>query len=189
VLVLITSYLLLVFALPVALSIMVSYRSLPRGRDCPHCRGDTIQLLAPRLRAASALSPAAALERRWCLCCGWEGTVRVKRERITPRPMQPPPPARVPRQPVRERPHPARTTQTLNVRCMDVDGAAWRVMLQCWSSTGLYYGRFIFVGPSGRLWLDSVEAFSGASENEVLGHALSLPENTLASRLRRLVSD
>jgi hypothetical protein len=63
------------------------------------------------------------------------------------------------------------------------------VMLQCWSSTGLYYGRFIFVGPSGRLWLDSVEAFSGASENEVLGHALSLPENTLASRLRRLVSD
>jgi hypothetical protein len=193
VLVLIGSYLLLVFVLPVALSVLVSYRALPLGRDCPHCRGDTIALLAPRLRALTAISPFCALQRRWCLCCGWEGTARVSRERhshaAATRPALPsagPAPAAeaaAPSSPA------ARSTQTLDVRSLDVDGAAWRVMLQCWNSTGFYYGRFIFVGPSGRLWLDAVESFSGASETDVLGHALSLPDDTLEHRLRRLVSD
>jgi hypothetical protein len=80
-------------------------------------------------------------------------------------------------------------TQTLDVRSLDMDGTPWRVMLQCWRSTDLYFGRFVFVGPSGRLWLDAVESFSGRSETEVLGQAISLPDGVLERRLRRLVSD
>lgn len=82
-----------------------------------------------------------------------------------------------------------RTTQTLDVRSLDVDGAAWRVMLQCWGKTGVFYGRLVFVAPSGRLWLDAVESFSGSNQSDVLGQALSLPEGLLESRLRRLVTD
>src|SRR5690606_5674398 len=82
-----------------------------------------------------------------------------------------------------------RATQTLDVRSLDVDGTAWRVMLQCWGNTGLFYGRLVFVAPSGRLWLDAVQSFSGTNQNDVLGQALSLPEVLLESRLRRLVTD
>jgi hypothetical protein len=208
VLVLIASYLLLVFVLPVALSVVVSYRALPRGRDCPQCRGDTIRLQAPRLQLAERANPFASLQRRWCLCCGWEGTARLPRARraaLTAGPQRQTDAARADAEPARTatraaggtgrpdagRPDGARTesTQTLDVRSLTVDGTPWRVMLQCWKNTDLYYGRFVFVGPSGRLWLDAVESFSGSSEHEVLGQALSLPDGTLASRLRRLVSD
>jgi hypothetical protein len=82
-----------------------------------------------------------------------------------------------------------RSTQTLDVRSLDVDGAAWRVMLQCWGNTGVFYGRLVFVAPSGRLWLDAVESFSGSNQSDVLGQALSLPEGLLESRLRRLVTE
>ena len=82
-----------------------------------------------------------------------------------------------------------RSTQTLDVRSLDVDGAAWRVMLQCWGNTGVFYGRLVFVAPTGRLWLDAVESFSGSNQSDVLGQALSLPEGLLESRLRRLVTD
>jgi hypothetical protein len=186
--VLIASYLVLVFVLPVALSLMVSYRALPRGSDCPHCRGDTIRLQAPRLDTATRVTPFVRLHRRWCLCCGWEGTARLVRKRRA---------LRAEKQLARREAQrsaeavtrDAAATQTLDVRSLDVDGSAWRVMLQCWKTTDLYYGRFVFVGPSGRLWLDAVESLSGRSEHEVLGKALSLPEGTLANRLRRLVSD
>ena len=182
-LVLIGSYLLLVFVLPVALSAVVSYRALPVGRRCPHCGADTIQLLAHPLRLASALHPRAQLHRRWGLECGWEGTARVPPERMV-----------VARRAssARPRPHPAaiqRSTQTLDVRSLDVDGTAWRVMLQCWGNPGLFYGRLVFVAPSGRLWLDAVQSFSGSNQHEVLGQALSLPEGLLENRLRRLVTD
>jgi hypothetical protein len=195
VLVLIGSYLLLVFVLPVALSLLVSYRTLPQGAACPHCRGDTIRLQAPRLAIVTRINPFAALHRRWCLCCGWEGTARLPRRGGvrapdgTPaqrRPDQAVPGATLPPAPDAVK---AASTQTLDVRSLTVDGSPWRVMLQCWRQTDLYYGRFVFVGPSGRLWLDAVESFSGRSEHEILGQALSLPDGTLATRLRRLVSD
>jgi hypothetical protein len=173
VLVLIGSYLVLVLMLPVALSLLVSYRALPHGRNCPHCHSETLRIQARRLATLSALMPAATVEKRWCMGCGWEGAVKAGAV-----------------QPVRaRRPARARTTQTLDIRSVDVDGAAWRVMLQCWNSTGLYYGRFIFVGPSGRLWLDAVESFAGSTEHEVLGQALSLPECAFEDRLRRLVTE
>lgn len=178
-LVLLSSYLVLVFVLPVALSAAVSYRALPDGRACPYCRADTVRLLAPGLRLLDRLNPFSSVQRRWCMECGWEGMSRVARRGAPPDPAATPP-----RLPVAEQP----STQTLNVRSLDVDGAPWRVMLQCWNRTGLFYGRFVFVAPSGRLWLGAVEPFHGASEREVLGQALSLPERQLERRLRRLVS-
>jgi len=181
--VLIGSYLLLVFVLPVALSALVTYRALPVGRRCAQCGGDTVQLHSRWCRAFTALHPRSLLQRRWCLCCGWEGAARVPREqrrrrwagRIRARPV----PVSVPRP----------STQTLDVRSVTVDGKPFRVMLQCWTRSGGFFGRFVFVGPSGRLWLDAVEAFNGNNETEVLGQALSLPEPLLQHRLRRLVSD
>lgn len=179
--VLITSYLLLVFVLPVALSAIVSYRALPRSRACPQCGTHTLQLVSRWLRLASALHPRGQLQRRWCMECGWEGCVRAptlgrRRDDVALRRVRPAEAVR-------------RTTQTLDVCSLDVDGTAWRVMLQCWGKTGVFYGRLVFVAPTGRLWLDAVESFSGSNQLDVLGQALSLPEGLLESRLRRLVTD
>jgi hypothetical protein len=180
--VLIVSYLLLVLALPIALSAIVSYRALPRGRNCPHCRTRTVPLVSRPLRVAARVRPRAGLQRRWCMECGWEGTSRIGErpaQRIVFNRARSAQAAKVVR----------RSTQTLDVRSLDVDGAAWRVMLQCWGNTGVFYGRLLFLAPSGRLWLDAVESFSGSNQSDVLGQALSLPEGLLESRLRRLVTD
>ena len=175
---LIASYLLLVFALPVALSGLVNFRSLPVGRRCPHCTGDTISLRTRRIRIANILLTRTQISQRWCLDCGWEGVMRHSREQRQPALEAAAAGART-AQP---------TTQTLDVRSLSIDGSAWRVMLQCWRNTGHYYGRLVFVGPTGRLWLDAVESFNGATQTEVLGQALSLPDRLLQNRLRRLVS-
>lgn len=179
------SYLLLVLVMPLALSAALTYRTLPTGRQCPECDGDTIPLVHRALRLAGVFHRHAQLQRRWCLCCGWEGTTRVARQarrRADPAPS--PPGGTTP--PV----HCAATPEirTLDVRSLDVDGVPWRVMLQCWKSTGLCHGRLVFVGPAGKLWLDAVESFSGDDTREVLGHARSLPDPLLEYRLRRLVS-
>src|SRR5690606_16073880 len=123
--VLIVSYLLLVFVLPVALSAVVSFRALPKTRDCPSCGVRTLRLVSRPLRLASLLHPRAHLHRRWCMECGWEGTVRLAvpaRRSIILKTVHP--------EQVVKAVH--RTTQTLDVRSLDVDGAPWRVMLQCW---------------------------------------------------------
>jgi hypothetical protein len=212
----ISVYLLLVFALPVVIGGAISYRGLPRGRACPHCRNDTLQLLAPALRRGSTVLPRTVLQRRWCMSCGWEGTIMLPRIEIGvagARPHRGEPKRGEPGRPRAPRARPSldapaaprdermtrhqsrpkettrRATQTLDVRSLTLDGTPWRVMLQCWRNPECYYGRFVFVAPSGRLWLDSIEAFTGASEDEVLGQALSLPDGLLANRLRRLVTD
>lgn len=179
--ILVGSYLLLVFVLPVALSALVSYRSLPIGRRCPQCQGDTLNMQARLLQQVSRLHRHAVLQRRWCLDCGWEGAVRL--------PRRAPPASPTPTVSAAPLAALARGTHTLDVRSVQVDGCAFRVMLQCWSSTGLFYGRLLFVGATGRLWLDSVEAFSGSSQREVLGQAQALPDGLLQNRLRRLVAD
>jgi hypothetical protein len=210
VLVLIGSYLLLVFLLPLVLSAIVGYSALPRGHGCPECGGDTIHLRNRTVRALSRLTPRSVLQRRWCLCCGWEGLTRLpRRHRLPAAPRMGAarggasrdgaPRDGAPRDgtssdgaPRDGTPHdavPAQScTQTLNVRSLQVDGTAWQVMLQCWSSTGLIYGRLVFVSPTGRLWLDAVQSFNGANESEVLGQVRLLPEPLLALRLRRLAS-
>lgn len=182
-LLLLGSYLLLVFALPVALSAVVSFRALPSGRRCPHCSGETLLLASRFLRMLGVLARGSRLERRWCVSCGWEGTARQTGMPSSPLRATGSAARRSRRELAR------RVTQTLDVRQLTIDGAAWRVMLQCWGNTGLYYGRLVFVAPSGRLWLDAVESFSGSDEHDVLGQALLLPEGLLANRLRRLVAE
>jgi hypothetical protein len=182
VLLLIIIYLLLVFVLPLLLSVAVSYRALPRGRACPHCQGESLPLVAPVLQRISVVSPQQ-FQRRWCLSCGWEGVTRVAREK----PAAPAPGARPAVPPTVTRT--TATTRTLDLRWLQVDGKAWRVLLQCWTETGRCYGRLVFVAPTGRLWADATHPLTGQSADEVLGQALSLPERTLASRLREVASD
>jgi hypothetical protein len=79
-------------------------------------------------------------------------------------------------------------TLTVDVRSVELDGAPWRVLLQCWGTAGGVRGRLVFVAPSGRLLPDSLETFSGTTRHEVLCHARTLPDGQLARRLRRLVA-
>lgn len=180
--ILIGSYLALVFMLPLALSAVVSYRALPTGRRCPRCDCDTVQLLTPWHRVTGRVRFLRLLHRRWCMDCGWEGSARVRTE-----------PTRAPLRtrvlPDRDPGPVRRSTQTLDVRSLDVDGTPWRVMIQCWGNTGVFYGRLVFVAPTGRLWLDGVQSFSGSDQRDVLGQAQSLPEGLLENRLRRLVTE
>jgi hypothetical protein len=80
-------------------------------------------------------------------------------------------------------------TETLDVRTIAIDGRPWRVLLQCWRQTRHCYGRLLFVEPTGRLWTDACETFSGATRVEVIGQALSVPDGLLTSRLRRILSE
>lgn len=175
----ITAYLLLVLALPLCVSALVSFRTLPRGRACPRCGSETVRLWAPVLRALSRVM-RGDVQRRWCIACGWEGAARNV-----------PPPLQHVR--VRTVAAPvdgtsAAVTRVMDVRPLLVDGTSWRVRLECWGRRGMCYGRLVFVEPSGRLWLD-IQPLKGRTDRDVLGKALSLPDDLLASRLRTLVSD
>ena len=57
--------------LRVAIITAVAYLLLPCGPVCPHCKMD---MLAIRNRFVDLLVPA--LQRRWCVECGWNGIVR-----------------------------------------------------------------------------------------------------------------
>ena len=59
-----------------------AYLLLPRGPRCPHCQAEMARL---RNRALELVCPA--LERRWCLECGWNGVAR--RAPTGPRPQVP----------------------------------------------------------------------------------------------------
>ncbi|HEX6694678.1 MAG TPA: hypothetical protein VF035_08290 [Longimicrobiales bacterium] len=173
------------FLVPLALSALLSRRSLPSGTGCPLCAGDTIAIQIRPLHRLGRLRRHIPFERRWCLDCGWLGLVRVL------------PPARRPA----GRPavnavqcdggsaFDSGFTETLDVRTLAIDGRTWRVLLQCWSQTRPCYGRLVFVEPTGRVWADACEAFSGATRFEVIGQALSVPDGLLSSRLRRILSE
>lgn len=170
---LIVSYLLLVLLLPLAISALAGYRGLPRGRACPQCAGATEPLLGRWRGRPRALARRAGVQRRWCLTCGWQGLVRAG------------PPAA----PEPVRPSPGReAVLALDVRSLRVDGRLWRVQLQSWRDPQSCHGRLVFIEPSGRLLHDRVEAFSGATQFEVLGQALSIPDRLLAGRVRRLLT-
>ena len=68
--------LLVTVAMRVAIVTAVVYLLLPRGPLCPHCG---IEMAPLRNRFFDRLLPA--LQRRWCLECGWDGVVR--RVRVT----------------------------------------------------------------------------------------------------------
>lgn len=177
---LIILYLLLVIVLPLALSVGVSYRTLPRGTSCPLCRAETLSLVAPWLRRCSRFLRGTELHRRWCLSCGWDGIARVS-----------------PSGWVLGTTGPGEAGQgstgegedAVELCDLEVDGEAWRVLLQCWSEGGRWHGRLLFTAPSGRTWPDPLQSFDGDSVNEVLGQALALPEHTLTDRLRDVRSD
>lgn len=58
----------------------VVYLLLPQGPLCPHCR---VEMMPIWNRLFDRLLPA--LQRRWCLECGWNGVVRGGRgERSRP---------------------------------------------------------------------------------------------------------
>lgn len=170
---LVVLYLILVFVVPLMLSGAIGWRGLPRGRRCPHCGNDSVPLRARLPAVASTLLPRSVVQRRWCMRCGWNGLTRLPRGRL-PKPRHP-----------AERPVPQRAaTRTLTIRLLAVDGAAYRVLLQCWQQTGCYFGRLIFIDPVGRLWLDTVQPIGGLSAEDVVRQALEIPDPLLASRLR-----
>jgi len=74
---LVVAVLLVTVAMRVAIVTAVVYLLLPRGPICPHCG---IEMVPLRNRFLDRLLPA--LQRRWCLECGWDGVVR--RVRRTP---------------------------------------------------------------------------------------------------------
>ncbi|MFW6078294.1 MAG: hypothetical protein ACODAE_01650, partial [Gemmatimonadota bacterium] len=179
---------------PLVLSAVVSYRTLPDERSCPICASDTVPLLTRRrwLARLSALKPGAAVQRRWCMNCGWEGLCRLD---------EPAPPA-LPRRPTATADHSSADgprasaspiaegplARAIDLRRLEVDGRRWRVLLQTWCDAQRWYGRLLFTGPSGKLWADRGRTFTGSSPLDVLGQALSLSDGMLTSRLRDVTS-
>ncbi len=174
--VLVVLYLVLVFVVPLTLSGAIGWRGLPRGRRCTGCGGETVPLQARSARVASRVLPRSTLERRWCMQCGWTGLVRLPRGRM-PRPQRAAMRTPTPLRPV---------TRTLTIRTVAIDGAHYRVLLQCWPQAGGHYGRLVFVDPVGRLWLDHVQPIGGMSVDDVVRQARELPDRLLTSRLRRV---
>jgi hypothetical protein len=83
--------LLVTVVMRLAIVTAVVYLLLPRGPLCPHCG---LEMAAVRNRLLDRLLPA--LQRRWCLECGWDGLVRRVHSAPTrtrlPRPMPRPTP-------------------------------------------------------------------------------------------------
>jgi hypothetical protein len=69
----------------VAIVAAVTYLLLPQGPLCPHCRAEMVPI---RNRFFDRLLPA--LQRRWCLECGWNGIVRRVRAAPSRRAMRGP---------------------------------------------------------------------------------------------------
>ena len=72
----------------IAIIATVTYLLLPQGPLCPHCHVDMMPI---RNRFFDRLLPA--LQRRWCLECGWNGIVRrmrrVPKQTVVRRPLIP----------------------------------------------------------------------------------------------------
>jgi hypothetical protein len=166
-------YLILVIALPVVLSAALGYRALPRGRSCPSCSQETLQVVSPGIRILSKVVPKLTLQRRWCPTCAWDGYTRELSLR--------PAPALVVASTVGAR-------QTQPVRTLELGGRSWHVMLEYWRERGRFYGRLLFVGPSGKLWCDPLAAFHGTSHHDVMAQALALSDRLLTYRLREVIS-
>lgn len=89
---LVVAVLLATVLMRVAIILAVAYLLLPRGPICPHCG---IEMAALRNRFFDRLLPA--LQRRWCLECGWDGIVRRVRSAPTRRRAPRPAPRPTPR--------------------------------------------------------------------------------------------
>lgn len=163
-------YLMLVIALPVVLSGLVGYRALPRGKACPNCAQETLPLVSLPVRAARVVYTGATLERRWCPTCEWDGFARAQPTIVAARTGD-----------VIQR-------HTQQLRTLELGGRAWRVMLESWREQEHFYGRLLFVGPSGKRLYDADGAFDGDTQDEVVGQALAMSDRLLAYRLRDVIS-
>lgn len=185
---LIALYLMLVIALPLVLSGTVTYRTLPRTTICPLCGTETLRLRSRWLRGVSRLLRRQELQARWCTTCRWEGTIRLPRRRpVRPHRTEPAPLQTTWRSDATVQPIPS--GEAISLRDLEIDGLPWRVLLQCWHDADQWFGRLLFIAPTGRLWVDTVRPMNGASPREVMGKATALPDRTLAGRLRELISD
>lgn len=161
------SYLLLVIGLPIGVTLLGRYRSLPTGPLCPRCLGETFWIQGPLL-GRLRLRSRPVLQRRWCPECRWVGLARPEVAK----------PERAGR--------PAATT--VDLRAMQLNGSAVRVLLRCRPESRTWHGRLIFVTAQGESRSEDVEAFHGSSVSDVLAQALALPEHSLARRLRQALS-
>jgi hypothetical protein len=167
-------YLFVVVALPLALAIYTVVNGLPRSRRCPRCAHATLRIRAVTPDLVSRILRTEELHRRWCMSCGWEGLARLGIASAAVRP----PPAHL---------DASREADRVDVRRIEVDGAPWRVMVQCWAADGQWQGRLLFIGATGQAWLEAESSFRGGSAIEVLTSALAVPERALAGRLRRAI--
>ena len=164
-------YLFIVIALPLTLSAVVGFRSLPLGHACPACRQETLPLVSTFLRVVKRVIPALSLQRRWCPACEWDGYARMPKTPAT---------VMVPLGVI--------TRRTQQIRTLELGGRVWRVMLESWRDRGRCYGRLLFVAPSGKLWYDPFASLSAATHSEVVSQARSLSDPLLAYRLRDVIS-
>jgi len=75
---LVVAVLLVTVLMRVAIVCAVAYLLLPPDPLCPHCRSTMLPI---RNRVLDRLLPA--IQRRWCLECGWNGVVRRGHARPT----------------------------------------------------------------------------------------------------------
>lgn len=163
-------YLIIVIALPMALSVIIGFRSLPCGKACPNCAQETLPLVSRLVKTIHYLHVNVDLRRRWCPACEWAGYSRLA---VAPAIELPPAES-------------ARDMRQL--RTLELGGRPWRVMLESWHERGRYYGRLVFMGPSGKLWSDPLAAFSATTLDETIAQALSLSDRLLTYRLREVIS-
>lgn len=163
-------YLVIVIALPIALSTIVGLGTLPRGKACPNCAQETLPLVSRLVKTARRFRAGLQLQRRWCPACEWDGYTRVAVGRATVVPAT----------------ETARHLQQL--RTLELSGRPWHVMLESWRERSRYYGRLVFMGPSGKLWSDPLAAFSAPSRDEMVTQARSLSDRLLTHRLRAVIS-
>lgn len=107
--------------------------------------------------------------------CGWCGTVRLGSGR----------PSRLRRSHSRAGKAVA-DPDRVDLRTLHVDGNLWRVMVECWAEDGRWLARLVFVAPGGEVCADQ-RSLEGESVLEVISLAFSLPEQTLAGRLRQSI--
>lgn len=168
-------YFFIVIALPLALGTYVVVNGLPRSRRCPMCADETLRLQS-RLHALGSRVSRQRLHLRWCVSCGWRGTVRLPaRPRVS-----------AVRAPADSTAGAAKGADRVDLRTLNVDGDAWRVMVECWAENGRWLARLVFVAPGGQVCADR-RSLEGESVLEVISQAFSLPEQTLAGRLRRSI--
>jgi hypothetical protein len=175
---LLTLYFTIVVALPLALGIYVLANGVQRSRVCPSCANDTFRLQATVHRLISRFLRSTELHLRWCVTCGWRGTVQLRRAPMPPRP------ARQGRSGGTAR---IGGSEHVDVRTLEIDGRPWRVMIQCWAEGSQWVGRLLFVAPDGRTCMEEASSLEGDSAMAVLSEALCMPDTALAGRLRRAI--